>query len=126
MLIKGAKMFGWYWKSGWRKGRRRRMRRRFLWYPYQAPITSRLAYWQVPWVERPRMEKPRIESPEIMEKAERIYRLLPKRDCGACGYNSCYDCAIAIASKRAPANACRIVGDEIEEEVKKIVGKYPY
>jgi len=55
------------------------------------------------------------------EKVEKIYRLLPKRDCGACGYESCYECASAIASGEAPPDACKVVGKKIAPEVERIL-----
>ncbi len=63
------------------------------------------------------------ESPEVIEKAERIYELLPKRDCGACGYDNCYQCALAIAKGEAPPDACRVAGKRIREEVEKILSQ---
>ena len=55
------------------------------------------------------------------EKVQQIYELLPKRDCGACGYESCYECAFAIASGEAPPDACRIVGKKIAPQIEKIL-----
>ncbi len=55
------------------------------------------------------------------EKVEKIYSLLPKRDCGACGYESCYDCASAIARGEAPPDACRVVGKRIAPKVERIL-----
>jgi Na+-translocating ferredoxin:NAD+ oxidoreductase RNF subunit RnfB len=63
------------------------------------------------------------EEPEIEEKASRIYDLLPKRDCGACGYDTCYECALAIAKGEAPPDACRIVGKKVAPQIKKIMGR---
>jgi len=68
------------------------------------------------------LSKPfRRESPEIVQKAEEIYSLLPKRDCGACGFESCYECALAIAKGEAPPDACRIVGKKIKDRVEDIL-----
>ena len=45
--------------------------------------------------------QPKLEvRPELEEKVQKIYELLPKLDCGACGYNGCYEMAIAIAEGR--------------------------
>jgi Na+-translocating ferredoxin:NAD+ oxidoreductase RNF subunit RnfB len=63
----------------------------------------------------------RAEEPEIEEKASRIYDLLPKRDCGACGYDTCYECALAIARGEAPPDACRIVGKKVAPQIEGIV-----
>jgi len=68
------------------------------------------------------LSKPfRRESPEIAQKAEEIYHLLPKKDCGACGFESCYECALAIAKGEAPPDACRIVGRKIKDRVEDIL-----
>jgi len=61
------------------------------------------------------------ESPEVVQKAQEIYTLLPKRDCGACGYDNCYQCALAIAKGEAPPDACRIVGKKIKDKVEEIL-----
>ena len=55
------------------------------------------------------------------EKAEKIYELLPKRDCGACGYDSCYECALAIARGEAPPDACKIVGKKVAPQIERIL-----
>jgi len=55
------------------------------------------------------------------DKVRQIYEMLPKRDCGACGYDSCYDCAIAIASGKAPPDACKIVGKRIAPKIEEIL-----
>ncbi len=61
------------------------------------------------------------ESPEVIEKAERIYELLPKRDCGACGYDNCYQCALAIAKGEAPPDACKVVGKKVKGLIDEIL-----
>ncbi len=58
---------------------------------------------------------------KTLELTRKIYSLLPKRNCGACGYNSCYDLALAIASGKERPNACRIAGNIIEPEIKRIL-----
>ncbi len=62
-----------------------------------------------------------IEGEEYDEVVEKIYRLLPKKNCGKCGYNSCYECAIAIARGIAPPDACRVVGYKIESDIRQIL-----
>ncbi len=64
-----------------------------------------------------------FERKEVIEKAQEIYYLLPKRDCGACGYDNCYQCAIAIARGDAPPDACKVVGKKIKEKVENILGE---
>ncbi len=89
--------------------RRRRMRCRWNrgWFRFQLPSI------RLPTVGFPR----KIED----EKVRLIYELLPKRDCGACGYDSCYECAIAIANGEAPPDACRIVGKKVAPQIEKIL-----
>ncbi len=59
--------------------------------------------------------------PEQEEVANKIYEVLPKIDCGACGYSTCRDCAKAIASGKAPYNACRVLRTDGHEKIKKIL-----
>ncbi len=60
-------------------------------------------------------------EPEVLQKAEEIYSLLPKRDCEACGYGGCYECALAIARGEAPPDACKVVGKKIKDRVEEIL-----
>ncbi len=54
-------------------------------------------------------------------KVQRIYSLLPKKDCGSCGYESCYECATAIARGEAPPDACKVAGKKIRTQVEEIL-----
>ncbi len=58
---------------------------------------------------------------KIEEKAKQIFQLLPKIDCGKCGYPSCTECARAIATGSAPPDACQIRGIEIRDKVREIL-----
>ncbi len=58
---------------------------------------------------------------EQEEIAREIYELLPKINCGACGYPTCMDCARAVARGDAPYNACRVLRPDKHEEIKKII-----
>ncbi|HIP58381.1 MAG TPA: hypothetical protein EYH00_03645 [Archaeoglobus profundus] len=49
------------------------------------------------------------ESNEFERKVKEIYELLPKQDCGACGYESCYECARAIAKGEATLDTCKVL-----------------
>ena len=49
------------------------------------------------------------KSNEFEKKVREIYELLPKRDCGACGYGSCYECAVAIAKGEATLDTCKVL-----------------
>ncbi len=58
---------------------------------------------------------------EQEEVARKIYEVLPKINCGACGYPTCMDCARAIAAGRAPYNACRVLRADGHSQIKKII-----
>jgi len=58
---------------------------------------------------------------ETLRKAEEIYNLLPKKDCGACGFDSCYETAVMISKGLAPPDACKVVGKKIKNEVERIL-----
>jgi len=58
---------------------------------------------------------------DVMRKASDIYQLLPKRDCSACGFESCYECALAISTGQAPPDACKIVGKRVKDKVEEIL-----
>ena len=62
-----------------------------------------------------------IATDETLRKAEEIYKLLPKKDCGACGFDSCYETAVMIAKGLAPPDACKVVGKKIKEDVERIL-----
>ena len=57
------------------------------------------------------------ENPAVGE----VYYLLPKVDCGECGYPTCVDCARAMVSQDAPPDACAILGKEIKNRVEQII-----
>jgi len=69
---------------------------------------------------------------EVDEREVIILDLLPGANCGACGYPGCDGCAAAIASGKAPADACTVassdvhvriadvIGSQVEESVKKV------
>lgn len=40
-------------------------------------------------------------------KAEIVYLILPKKNCGKCGYRSCTELAVAVASGKESFTACR-------------------
>lgn len=69
----------------------------------------------------PSIRLPTVGFPRKKEKVQLIYELLPKRDCGACGYDSCYECAIAIANGEAPPDACRIVGKKVAPQIERML-----
>jgi Na+-translocating ferredoxin:NAD+ oxidoreductase RNF subunit RnfB len=38
---------------------------------------------------------------------DNVYEVLPKRDCGLCGYGTCRRFARAVVDRRAPPSGCR-------------------
>ncbi len=70
--------------------------------------------------------QPKLEvRPELEEKVQKIYELLPKLDCGACGYSGCYEMAIAIAEGRERPDACRVAGKKIAPLIEDILRGSP-
>ena len=94
--------------------RRRKQRRcRYGWRgPWQWGFRSN-------WRFQPSYGVQRVISDEVVE---RIYELLPKANCGKCGYESCYDAAVAIAEGRAPPDVCRVVGNKVAGRIREILG----
>ncbi len=58
---------------------------------------------------------------EQEELAQEIYSVLPKINCGACGYPTCMECAKAIVSGKVPYNACRVLKPEDHNKIKEIL-----
>lgn len=58
---------------------------------------------------------------EEEDLANKVYNLLPKINCGSCGYPTCYDCAKAIAKGEAPYNACRVLKPDQQEKIREIL-----
>jgi len=62
-----------------------------------------------------------IELHEIDPKVAKILALLPQRDCGACGYETCYDLAVAIAEGRERPDACKTAGKRVGKDIERIL-----
>ena len=58
-------------------------------------------------------EDPRITS---------IEQILPRVNCGACGFLSCHDFAVHLARGEAPVNGCRAGGEEVEKRLSDFLG----
>ncbi len=54
-------------------------------------------------------------------KVRKIYDLLPKLDCGSCGYDSCLDMAKAISDSKESPDACVVAGGKIAYKIEKIL-----
>lgn len=55
------------------------------------------------------------------EKVREIYRLLPGRSCGICGYTSCIEFARALIHDNADINLCRFLDSTTKGEIRKIL-----
>ena len=62
-----------------------------------------------------------IEQHKEKDLVNRIYEILPKLNCRACGYNSCMDCAKAIANGEKRYDACRLLKPQQKEKIKEII-----
>ncbi len=60
---------------------------------------------------------------ENKEVANAIYEILPKTNCGECGYPTCRDCARAIAMWEASYDVCKMLKPEQQERIKEISQK---
>ncbi len=89
-----------------------------------ASIPSPRLYSQLPAEGRasPSEIRPMVAEPGE-NKVREIYELLPKLNCGACGYSSCWECARAIASGLAPPDACRVAGRSLSPQIQRILTK---
>lgn len=53
---------------------------------------------------------------------DKIREALPGANCGGCGYPGCDGCADAIASGKAPVNACPVGGSAVGDRIAGILG----
>ncbi|MCD6248247.1 MAG: RnfABCDGE type electron transport complex subunit B [Hadesarchaea archaeon] len=61
------------------------------------------------------------------DRVERISKLLPGQNCGACGFGGCRDFASALVSaidegETPPLDACKVVAEEARGEIAGILG----
>ena len=59
---------------------------------------------------------------EVDEKVVAVRDALPGANCGACGFPGCDGLADAIASGKAPVNACAIGGKAVADNIGNIMG----
>jgi hypothetical protein len=62
-----------------------------------------------------------VLTKEEEDLASKVYSLLPKINCGACGYPTCMDCVRAIVKGKVPYNACRVLKPEQQNKIKEII-----
>jgi len=55
------------------------------------------------------------------DKAFEIWKLLPHRNCGACGYGNCIEFAKQVAEKKVSPDVCRFITKEGLEKIEKIL-----
>lgn len=60
------------------------------------------------------------EDPHI----EEVVELLPRYNCGACGYPGCKELAISLLAKDAKPAQCKPLKKEAEEELQKYLDEY--
>ncbi|MCD6244761.1 MAG: hypothetical protein J7J65_05985 [Candidatus Korarchaeota archaeon] len=113
---------GYRHRRGWRGNKGRGIRRRLRgngiagFYRWSAiPRINPLAGNPVPYTQQAYPQEVRGDL------VNEIYSLLPKIDCGACGFPTCRDCAEAIASGRASPDACRVVGSKVAPKIQRII-----
>ena len=56
------------------------------------------------------------------KKVQQVFEALPQNNCGACGYPSCLAFAKSIVDNPDESSYCRLGGEEVAEEVAKILG----
>ncbi len=59
---------------------------------------------------------------EVNEQEEAVLSALPGNNCGGCGYAGCSGLAKAIATGKAPANACPVGGAAVGDKIAAIMG----
>ena len=52
-----------------------------------------------------------------------VREALPGANCGGCGFPGCDGCADAIASGKAPVNACPVGGNEVAAKIASVMGQ---
>ncbi len=58
---------------------------------------------------------------EVNPRVKAIFQLLPRANCGACGYASCIEFAQAIASGKADPMSCKVGGESTANRIAEIV-----
>lgn len=60
---------------------------------------------------------------QIDPRVEEVLKLLPRANCGACGYPSCAALAEAIVAGKVDPTACRVGGDSTANKISETLGK---
>jgi RnfABCDGE-type electron transport complex B subunit len=64
-------------------------------------------------------KKLRVEENPLIEK---IYDILPKANCGACGNAGCYDFAVKVVEGKIAPDGCPVGGEETVNLISEILG----
>jgi len=87
--------------------RRRRLLRYFLHHADEQPREERCSDLAATFKVQPLMQEP-VTDEQVRKVFERTGKQVPEDqlNCGACGYNSCYDQAVAVVRKMAEPEMC--------------------
>lgn len=64
---------------------------------------------------------PSANLDNLDDKIRKIYKLLPGKNCGFCGYGSCINFARALSQGNASLDSCRFLDPTSKDETKKII-----
>ena len=64
---------------------------------------------------------PRKEDPRV----DKVYEVLPKTNCGACGFASCDAYAKAVVSDTNLIGQCKVGGDAVAGKISRVLGVTP-
>jgi len=59
---------------------------------------------------------------EVDPKVDEVYKLLPRANCGVCGFPSCTALAEAIVAGKADVNACKVGGESTAKAIAEKIG----
>ena len=62
---------------------------------------------------------------KVNEKAEKIYKVLPGINCGACSFSGCMSYAEALSTGKVKITLCTVGGDETVKQISAILGVKP-
>jgi electron transport complex, RnfABCDGE type, B subunit len=64
----------------------------------------------------------KIFAVELDQNVEKLLRVLPGANCGACGYPGCEGLAKALSEGKAEPNSCVVGGQKVANAVSEILG----
>jgi electron transport complex protein RnfB len=75
-------------------------------------------------VGAPFLPRLRVRPPTPNPLVSEVLDVLPGGNCGACGNESCFGAAVAVAAGRAPASVCSAGGPATAAEVASVLGSH--